>query len=202
MTSIDEVKSSYARLVVAIGGSCDERLIEAFSSVDRQRFVGPGPWSIYTLEGYVSTDSDDPTVLYQDILIGLITDRFLNNGPPSLHARCFAALNVAPGSSVVHVGAGTGYYTAVLAHLVGTSGVVRAYEVDPELAQKAARNLADFAHVTVSGVSGASGCLPMSDIIYVSAGATHPTPTWLDALKPNGRLLFPLTPNRGWGQCC
>ena len=32
------------------------------------------------------------------------------------------------------------------------------------------------------------------DAIYVSAGATLPLDSWADALRPNGRLLFPLTP--------
>ena len=36
----------------------------------------------------------------------------------------------------------------------------------------------------------------MSDVIYVNAGATEPLQVWLDALRPGGRLIFPLTP--GW----
>ena len=33
----------------------------------------------------------------------------------------------------------------------------------------------------------------------MNAGATHPLDAWLDALRPDGRLLFPLTPNEGMG---
>jgi protein-L-isoaspartate(D-aspartate) O-methyltransferase len=32
-----------------------------------------------------------------------------------------------------------------------------------------------------------------SDAIFVNAGATHPRPVWLDALRRGGRLLVPLT---------
>ncbi|MGI9507559.1 MAG: protein-L-isoaspartate O-methyltransferase family protein, partial [Geminicoccaceae bacterium] len=31
------------------------------------------------------------------------------------------------------------------------------------------------------------------DVIIVNAGVTHPARSWLDALKPGGRLLLPLT---------
>jgi protein-L-isoaspartate(D-aspartate) O-methyltransferase len=41
--------------------------------------------------------------------------------------------------------------------------------------------------------SGAGTQLPTADAIYVSAGASHPDPFWLDALRDGGRLLFPLT---------
>jgi protein-L-isoaspartate(D-aspartate) O-methyltransferase len=36
-------------------------------------------------------------------------------------------------------------------------------------------------------------------VIYVNAGATGPLPGWLDALRPGGRLLFPMTPAEGAG---
>jgi protein-L-isoaspartate(D-aspartate) O-methyltransferase len=35
------------------------------------------------------------------------------------------------------------------------------------------------------------------DLIIASAGATHPLLSWIDALKPGGRLLFPMTTDRG-----
>jgi len=42
--------------------------------------------------------------------------------------------------------------------------------------------------------SGVTADLPLADLIYVCAGATQPSRTWLDALRPKGRLLFPLAP--------
>src|SRR5262249_50296526 len=41
--------------------------------------------------------------------------------------------------------------------------------------------------------SGAGDAIPQSDVIYVNAGASAPPLTWLEALRANGRLLFPLT---------
>jgi protein-L-isoaspartate(D-aspartate) O-methyltransferase len=46
------------------------------------------------------------------------------------------------GDHVVHVGAGTGYYSAILAEMVGRTGRVTAIEIDPLLAARAKENLA------------------------------------------------------------
>jgi protein-L-isoaspartate(D-aspartate) O-methyltransferase len=40
--------------------------------------------------------------------------------------------------------------------------------------------------------SGVTPDLPSADVIYVCAGAAEPSPMWLDAPRPQGRLLFPL----------
>jgi protein-L-isoaspartate(D-aspartate) O-methyltransferase len=167
--------------------------------VEREKYLGPGPWNAYTLTGYVSTDTSDPAVLYQDILIGLKTDQGINNGEPSLHARCLDAAAISPGETITHIGSGTGYYTALLAHLTGEAGRVAAYEIDPDISAHATSNLAHLEHVRVLEENGTNAVLPRSDLIYVSAGATHPLNSWLEALNDGGRLIFPLTPNRGLG---
>ena len=138
-------------------------------------------------------------MLYQDIVIGIATDRGINNGQPSLHARCLAACAPRPGETVIHVGAGTGYYTAVLARLIDNNGRILAFEIEPDLAARARENLAHLSNVAVSAASGTEGSLPSSDLIHVNAGATYPIPSWLDALNIGGRLIFPLTPNEGFG---
>lgn len=201
MERLEAHRSFFANLVTASAGipSNNSRLTAAFASTPRERFVGPGPWKIFTAVGYIETPSDDPAFLYQDVVVALAPERAINNGQPVLHALCIAALNPKEGESVVHVGAGTGYYTAILAMLTGPTGSVVAYEIEQDLAQHATRNLADWPNVTVSDRSGAQGPLPACDAIYVNAGATSPLDIWLDALRPSGRLLFPLTPADGPG---
>jgi len=199
MHPLQTYRDFFANFVVKSAGSSSLPLIAAFAAVPREHFLGSGPWSVFVGSGYIPTISDDPRLLYQDILIGLATDRGINNGQPTLHARCLNACAPAVGESVLHVGAGTGYYTAVLAALVGPTGRVVAYEVEPDLAARAEANLKAYANVSVVCASASDATLPKSDVIYVNAGATHPPAAWLDALKPSGRLLFPLTPNEGFG---
>ena len=198
MNRLDALRRFYARLVTSSAGVDDERIMEAFAAVERERFTGPGPWQVPVATGYISTETDDPAVLYQDIVVGLVPEKGIHNGEPSLHAKCLAAAAPQSGDTVIHIGAGSGYYTAILAHLVGAAGRVHAFEIEPELARRARQNLADWCCVhELSAVH--TRLLPNADVIYVSAGATHVPPHWLDALKPHGRLVLPLTPTRGLG---
>lgn len=199
MSRLEALRRFYAGLITRRADVTDPRVIDAFASVPRESFLGPGPWQIRVPGGYISTETDDAAVLYQDILVGLMPEKGLNNGEPSLHARCIGAVCPQPGEMVIHIGSGTGYYTAVLAQLVGDSGVVHAIEIEPELARRAAENLSGHPHVTVHARSGLDGPLPTAHVIYVSAGLTHVPPSWLDALAPGGRLVLPLTPTSRLG---
>jgi protein-L-isoaspartate(D-aspartate) O-methyltransferase len=199
LKSVQDYRTFYANYIVRSAGSSNEALIAAFASVERERFVGKGPWPIFIGSGYIPTISDDPSVLYQDILVGLATDRGINNGQPSLHARCLAACAPVAGESIVHIGAGTGYYTAILAALTGSTGKVVAYEIENDLSNEARKNLSHLPSVTVLNASATETAIPRADVIYVCAGATHPLAAWLDALNIGGRLAFPLTPNEGYG---
>lgn len=182
-----------------VGIPKESRLVHAFASTPRENFLGPGPWRMFTASGYLDTPNDDPSFLYQDVTVALKPEAAINNGQPTLHALSLAAVGVKEGESVVHVGAGTGYYTAILAELTGAAGRVFAYEIDAELAESARKNLSAYPQVEVRSCSGSEGSLPECDVVYVSAGATDPLAVWLDALRPGGRLLFPLTPDKGYG---
>lgn len=200
MSSLDEHRVHFANLITAHAGlPRGNRIAEAFAATPRERFVGPGPWRLFTASGYIDTPSDDPVFLYQDVTISLKPENGINNGQPSLHALCMAALHITEGETIIHIGAGTGYYAAILARLTGLAGRVYAYEIDSELAARATANLTGLHQVTVYAKSGTSDPLPECAAIYVNAGATHPLDTWLDALRLGGRLLFPLTPDKGAG---
>jgi len=58
------------------------------------------------------------------------------------------------------VGAGTGYYTAILAMLVGAGGHVDAYEIEADLAARAAANLSSLPQVSVHAQSALQPNLP------------------------------------------
>src|ERR1700694_5439965 len=101
MSSIQDHRSFYANLIVKSAGSSNEKLIAAFSSTKREHYVGKGPWSIFVNRAYITTVSEDTRILYQDIVFGLAIDRGINNGQPSLHARCLVACAPLAGEFVV-----------------------------------------------------------------------------------------------------
>jgi protein-L-isoaspartate(D-aspartate) O-methyltransferase len=192
------VRRAYARQILAAARVSDERVEAAFAQVRREDYLGPGPWPIFRYDDYVLTPDADPVYLYTNTLVGIIPERKLNNGEPSLHARLIAAAAPAPGEHVVHIGVGTGYYTAILAHLAGASGLVTAIEFDAELAGRAAENFRSDSRVKVIHADGTKTPLDPADVIYVNAGATRPMDPWLDALKAGGRLILPLSTNKGF----
>jgi protein-L-isoaspartate(D-aspartate) O-methyltransferase len=87
-----------------------------------------------------------------------------------------------------------------LAEIVGSSGAVRAIDLEEPLIARARSALTSWPHVTVTQGDAAAHMPREVDIILASAGATHPMPQWIDALPPGGQLLLPLTGERGWGQ--
>src|ERR1700722_788590 len=149
MTSLEVQRRFYARLVTAKGGVFEPRIVEAFATIRREQFLGKGPWDICVKDTYLSSETDDPGILYQDILVAIDREHGVHNGEPSLHAMSVGAALPQAAERVIHVGAGTGYYTAILAHLVGPAGRVHAYEIDVDLAQRAAQNLSEWVAVTV-----------------------------------------------------
>ena len=171
-------------------------VIEAIAATPRERFLPPGPWlirGVYDTAGSRLTDDADPRHVYHDVVVAIDASRNLYNGQPSLIARWIDDLGVAPGARVVHIGCATGYFTALLAHVVGPTGRVDAVEIDPSLAAQARANLGDTPWVTVSTGNGSADLPSEADVVLVHAGATHILDAWLDALRDGGRLLVPLT---------
>jgi protein-L-isoaspartate(D-aspartate) O-methyltransferase len=193
-TELEIVRRAYAMQIMASFGVADRRIEAAFASVKREDFLGRGPWQISRWgRGYVPTPSRNPVYLYDDVVVGIIPERNLNNGQPSLHAALIASAAPKVGEHVVHVGAGVGYYTAILHRVVGRRGRVTAIEFDAGLATRLAANFAGARNVEVVQGDGARTAFDSADIIYVNAGATKPAETWLDRLAAGGRLILPLT---------
>ena len=194
-TELMIVRRAYAKQVLAAAGVRDARIEDAYAAVRREDFLGPGPWPFFHLwpARYVPSPDADPVYLYTDSLVGIVPDRFINNGQPSLHAALLAQARPRDGEHIVHVGAGVGYYTAIMAHLVGPTGRVTGIEFDADLAARARANFAGAANVEILQGDGAVVPFATADVIYVNAGATHPATAWLDGLAEGGRLILPLT---------
>jgi protein-L-isoaspartate(D-aspartate) O-methyltransferase len=193
-TELEIIRRAYAKRVMAAASVKNRRIENAFATIRREDYVGSGPWQILRwVRGYVATPTRNPVYLYDDVLVGVIPERNLNNGQPSLHAWLIASAAPKEGEHVVHVGAGVGYYTAILHLLVGRRGRVTAIELDSGLADRLAANFAGVGNVRVVQGDGARLAFDSAHIIYVNAGATKPAEAWLDRLAEGGRLILPLT---------
>ena len=103
------------------------------------------------------------------------------------------------GERVLQLGAGSGYYTAILAELVGPRGRVDALEIDEALAAAARRNLEAWPTRAVRRGRRRRPVEGQWDVIVAFAGAAAPAAWWLDALADGGRLLLPMTTEQRGG---
>ena len=191
---LTSLRHAYARQAMQVASVDHASLEAAIARIPREHFLGPGPWPILSPpKGYRMTRSADPAWLYKNVGVGMMPEKGLNNGAPSFLATLVDMSRLVEGESVIHVGAGLGYFTALIAEVVGPSGRVTAIEYEPDLAARATKNLGAYSNVRV--IKGDATVVPLdpADVILANAGVTAPPNTWLDALKPAGRLVVPLT---------
>jgi protein-L-isoaspartate(D-aspartate) O-methyltransferase len=194
--SIEQYRRFFAEEICAVAQVDSPAALAAFGSVPRENFLGPAPWQIAG-ESFLKPSPYRATSqvkdLYHNVVVALKASSCLNNGQPSILASYIAALDVGPGSRVLHVGCGTGYYTAILAEMVGPLGSVTAIEADSDLCAQATANLSACPQVAVHCGDATGIPSEACDAILVTAGVTHPHPLWLQTLKDNGLLVLPLT---------
>lgn len=195
MTELDAARRRYAEAIGRREHIASRELLRALASVPREHFLKAGPWRIRKdgNQAYRRTASADPRCLYQDVLVAIDARRKLDSGLPSLWAHFLDTLDIAAGERVVQIGCGLGYYTAILSELVGARGKVLALESDRKLAALARTKLRGYGNVEVSGTDASRGIEGRADVIIAHAGFTSPHPLWIKALRPDGRLLLPLT---------
>jgi protein-L-isoaspartate(D-aspartate) O-methyltransferase len=178
-------------------------LVDALATVPREQFLPPGPWTVLGEGdfggGPRTTAGTDPRLVYHNIAIGIDPARMLFNGAPSVIGLAIDRLELAPSNRVLHIGAGTGYFTALIGHCVGPDGRVLAIEIDEELVERCRLNVKDKPWIEVRRGDGSEAAgeklekFEKFDAIFINAGVTHPLASWLDALLPGGRLIMPLT---------
>lgn len=203
MTGADSLLAEQRRRYVEeLAGLCALRapaLLRAFEAVPREDFLPPGPWLIELADGspFLSEDDDPGHILHG---VGVVLDRAraLHNANPSGVGRALETTAFHPGERVLHVGAGLGYYSAIMAELVGPGGQVIAAEIDPALRDQAGRNLSPWPQVAVVG-DALEQQLASLDVIYASCGMASIPLSWLRALKPGGRMVLPLTGSQDAG---
>ncbi|MFO7895175.1 MAG: protein-L-isoaspartate(D-aspartate) O-methyltransferase [Longimicrobiales bacterium] len=173
----DPYEKKRQRLVerVQAKGIDDPEVLAAVASVPRHRFV-PEP-----MRRRAYDDSALPIGYGQTI------------SQPSLQALYLQTLEIGPADTVLEIGAGSGYQTALLAELAGN-----VYAVDriPELTQRAREVLDELGYRNIALVTkdGTVGWLKYApyDAILVAAAAPNVPETLVDQLTPGGRLLIPV----------
>jgi protein-L-isoaspartate(D-aspartate) O-methyltransferase len=197
MTDLADRRRYFADEIAAVAGISTARLVDALAEVPREQFLAPGPWLVKGEGDYFSgarpTPDADPQHVYHNYSIAIDPGRQLFNGTPAFVATLIDRLSLTSGARVLHVGAGLGYYSALLGRTVGPSGRVVAIEVDPDLASQARANLAFMPWIDVTTGDGKGPFSDRFDAILINAGVTHPQDAWLDSLLPGGRLVVPLT---------
>ncbi|HYY72790.1 MAG TPA: methyltransferase domain-containing protein [Candidatus Bathyarchaeia archaeon] len=203
MMTIEDCREFYAQEVKFAASLTTPGLVKAFAKVPREKFLGPGPWQIGSAEArsmsvtgfgqlsYITVH--DPRDVYHNVVISLDRAKDINNGQPGSLACWIEALALKPGERVYHLGCGVGYYTAIMAEVVGPSGSVIGLELQPDLAARAKGNLAGYSNVSVQAGDGAEFDPGECDAIFVNCGVTHPQTKWLERLSDGGRLVVPFT---------
>ncbi|HKN76929.1 MAG TPA: methyltransferase domain-containing protein [Candidatus Acidoferrum sp.] len=203
MMTLEDCRAFYAQEIRFAANVATPGLVEAFARVPREEFLGPPPWHIGSAEAralsaagmgqmsYLSVE--DPRDIYHNVVVSIDRSKDLNNGQPGSLARWIDSLELKPGNRAFHLGCGVGYYTAIIAEVVGRSGSVVGLELQPDLAARAKENLVAYGNVTVHAGDGAAYDPGECDAIFVNCGVTHPQNIWLDRLRDAGRLVVPFT---------
>jgi protein-L-isoaspartate(D-aspartate) O-methyltransferase len=203
MMTLEDCRAFYSQEIRFAANLTTPGLVEAFAHVPRENFLGPPPWLIGSAEARALSAAgmlqmsylpvEDPRDLYHNVVVSLDRSKDINNGQPGSLARWIEALALKPGDRAFHLGCGVGYYTAIIAEVVGPGGSVVGLELDPALASRAKENLAAYRNVTVHEGDGAAFDPGPCDASFVNCGVTHPQNIWLDRLPEGGRLVVPFT---------
>ena len=156
-------------------GIRDQRILDAFEQIPRERFVPPG----HVNEAYA--DYPLPIGYGQTI------------SQPYVVALMVQELAIQPHHRVLDVGAGSGYQTAILAAL---GREVYAIERIGELTDKALQVLRSLGieNVTIQTGDGSMGWAEYApfDRIICGAGAPQTPGAWIEQLSDGGRIILPV----------
>lgn len=151
-----------------------ERIEQALRAVDRKDFVREG----YRVEAY------------EDYAIPIGEDQTISQ--PTTVVYMLETLDVQPGQTVLDVGCGSGWTTALLAHLVGNDGHVVGVEINEPLAEFGQENLStyDLTQAEIRQANAMEDTQPEGPFDRILASAAAPkVPDMLTRQLTNGGVL-------------
>jgi protein-L-isoaspartate(D-aspartate) O-methyltransferase len=153
----------------------DPKVLQLLHDVPRENFVP---------EAYQG-------LAFADIEIPLANGQFMLS--PKLEARILQSLDIKSTDKVLHIGTGSGYFTALLAHMAAH---VYSLEIDSELNATAAYKLAedDIHNVSIelaNGVKGFPAQQPYDVIVFTGSSPVEP-PNVREQLKVGGAMFIVL----------
>jgi protein-L-isoaspartate(D-aspartate) O-methyltransferase len=130
----------------------------------------------------------------EDVPLPLDEQGLATVSAPHAYLLSFRLLELAPGDSLVELGTGSGFGSALAAFIVGGEGRVVTFEIDGGLARWAAKNLEDEANVQVvhsDAMTSAREWGGAKKIVVTFAVAELPA-SWIEAIPEGGRLVAPV----------
>lgn len=159
-------------------------IIAAFRAIDRRNFVQP--------ETAAETYENHPLPIGEGQTIS----------QPYTVAFMLELLAPQPGMHILDIGAGSGWQTALLAHIVGESGKITAIERIPALCEFAKENIEKYEFLSMKRVEffcgdAASHLPPQTvsntyDAIIAAATAKELPDLWRKAVKTSGKIIAPI----------
>jgi protein-L-isoaspartate(D-aspartate) O-methyltransferase len=159
-------------------GAVDGALLAALLEVPRERFVRRAD---------IAHSAEDTPLPLDDVGLATIS-------APHAYVLSFRLLKLNEGDGLVELGTGSGYGAALASFVVGPSGQVRTFEIDPRLAGWARGNLAGDRNVRViegDAITSAPLWGGATKVVATFAVDTIP-PSWLEALPEGGVLVAPV----------
>src|SRR5882724_5295505 len=196
MTALEQARRAYAAEIKATANIRSRGLIEAFAHVPREQFVGPGPWKVVFADpekagalSYRTTETADPEEIYHNILVAIDPERQLNNGQPTAIAVWADCLDLKPGMKVFHLGCGTGYYTAIMAHTDWSFRQGNSRGCRCRAGGAGYRQPARYSNVEALHADGADFDPGEADAMLINAGVSFIKRKWLERLSVGGTLV-------------
>lgn len=215
MIDIDSSRVKFVDMLATSGYISDSELLTAFRDIPRGLFVPYYFTQTPELSGWILVESPsrqwvEGVYSNQPLITQLSGDDTLietarrgrpvtgvstsSSSAPLLMALMLEALDVQPGDSILEIGTGTGYNTALLCHRAGSERVT-SIDVDPRLVSTARERLAELgyqAHLAVQ--DGSTGYRPRApfDQIIATVGIPSVPQEWVAQTRVGGIILLPL----------